>query len=111
MERSLPAEPFTHEVFLLLAQGDVDLPSFADSIGVHPRWLQRVLAGEITELPLLTVVGLCKALRDARRRLAPRRGGPGLCRVAAHHLRRRRAVRRLRPAQASAAKSSPRTAR
>lgn len=63
MERSLPAEPFTHEVFLLLAQGDVDLPSFADSIGVHPRWLQRVLAGEITELPLLTVVGLCKALR------------------------------------------------
>jgi hypothetical protein len=63
MDRSLPAEPFAHEVILLLAQGRIDLASFASSLGVHPRWLQQILAGEITELPLLTVVGLCKAMR------------------------------------------------
>ncbi len=63
MQRSLPAEPFAQEVFLLLARNDIALPMFAASIGVHPRWLERLLAGEITELPLLTVVGLCKALR------------------------------------------------
>ena len=63
MERSLPAQPFAQEVFLLLAQTGIDIADFASSIGVHPRWLQQVLAGEITELPLLTVVGLCKALR------------------------------------------------
>jgi len=63
MQRSLPAEPFAQEVFLLLARSHIALPAFADSIGVHPRWLERLLAGEITELPLLTVVGLCKALR------------------------------------------------
>ena len=63
MERSLPAEPFAQEVFLLLVQTGIEVADFASSIGVHPRWLQEVLAGEITELPLLTVVGLCKALR------------------------------------------------
>ncbi len=63
MDRSLPAEPFAHRVFLLLAQGRIDLASLASSLGVHPRWLQQVLAGEITELTLLTVVGLCKAMR------------------------------------------------
>ena len=63
MERSLPAEPFAQEVFLLLVQTGIGVADFASSIGVHPRWLQQVLAGEITELPLLTVVGLCKALR------------------------------------------------
>jgi hypothetical protein len=63
MEQSLPAEPFAHEVLLLLAQTGADLAEFASSIGVHPRWLRKVLDGRITELPLLTVVGLCKALR------------------------------------------------
>jgi DNA-binding Xre family transcriptional regulator len=63
MERSLPAEPFAQEVFLLLVQTGIAAADFASSIGVHPRWLEQVLAGEITELPLLTVVGLCKALR------------------------------------------------
>ena len=63
MERSLPAEPFAQEVFLLLVQTGIGVADFASSIGVHPRWLQQVLAGEITELELLTVVGLCKALR------------------------------------------------
>ncbi len=63
MERSLPAEPFAQEVVLLLAHTGIALADFASSISVHPRWLQQVLAGEITELPLLTVVGLCKALR------------------------------------------------
>ena len=63
MERALSAQPFAHEVFLLLAQSGISVADFASSIGVHPRWLQQVLAGEITEFPLLTVVGLCKALR------------------------------------------------
>ena len=63
MERSLPAQPFAQEVFLLLVQTGIAPFDFASSIGVHPRWLQQVLAGEITELPLLTVVGLCRALR------------------------------------------------
>lgn len=63
MERALPAQPFAHEVFLLLAHTGIGVADFASSIGVHPRWLEQVLAGEITELPLLTVVGLCKALR------------------------------------------------
>ena len=63
MERSLPAEPFAQEVFLLLAQTGIAMADFASSIGVHPRWLQQVLAGGISELPLLTVVGLCKALQ------------------------------------------------
>ena len=62
MELFLPAEPFAHHVFMLLAQG-VELSAYARSIGVHPRWLERLLAGEITELPLLTVVGICKAMR------------------------------------------------
>jgi len=47
----------------VLADTDMDLATFADSIGVTPRWLARVLAGEITELPLLTVVGICRRLR------------------------------------------------
>jgi DNA-binding Xre family transcriptional regulator len=63
MERSLPAEPFAQEVLLLLAQSGIDLADFASSIGVHPRWLHKVLDGRITEFHLLTVVGLCRALR------------------------------------------------
>lgn len=63
MERSLPAEPFAHEVLVLLAQTGIDLGDFASSIGVHPRWLAELLGGRITDLALLTVVGLCKALR------------------------------------------------
>jgi DNA-binding Xre family transcriptional regulator len=63
VERSLPAEPFAQEVFLLLAQTGVDLDRLASSLRVHPDWLRRILAGEITELPLLTVVGLCRAMR------------------------------------------------
>ncbi len=63
MERSLPAQPFAQEVSLLLAQTGIDMADFASSIGVQPRWLQQVLAGEITEFSLLTVVGLCKAMR------------------------------------------------
>ena len=62
MQLSVPAEPFAHYVFLLLAQG-VDARALADSINVTPRWLERVLAGETTELPLLTVVGICNAMR------------------------------------------------
>lgn len=62
MEQSLPAEPFAHHVFLLLAQG-VELAPYAASIGVHPRWLEQVLAGEVAELPLPAVVGICNAMR------------------------------------------------
>lgn len=39
------------------------LRAFADSIDVRPEWLTKVLAGEITELPLLTVVGICRRLQ------------------------------------------------
>ena len=51
-EKSLPAATFAHEVLALLAQGDLT-----------PAWLERVVAGEITELPLLTVLGICRKLR------------------------------------------------
>lgn len=60
---NLPAEDFPREMLVVLTQGDITMPQLADSLGVHPRWLGRVLAGEITELPLLTVVGLCRRLR------------------------------------------------
>ena len=62
-EQSLPASTFAHEVLALLAQGDLTLTAFADSIDVTPAWLERVVAGEITELPLLTVLGICRKLR------------------------------------------------
>ncbi len=63
LERSLPAEAFAHEVLAVLVQGDLTLRAFAFSIDVTPAWLERVLAGEITELPLLTVLGICRRLR------------------------------------------------
>jgi len=62
-EQSLPASTFAHEVLALLVQGDLTLSAFADSIDVTPAWLERVLAGEITELPLLAVLGICRKLR------------------------------------------------
>ncbi len=62
-EQSLPAATFAHEVLALLAQGDLTLTAFAHSIDVTPAWLERVVAGEITELPLLTVLGICRKLR------------------------------------------------
>ena len=61
MDHYLPAEPFAHQVFLLLAQG-IALEAFAASIGAHPDWVQRLLLGEITRLPLLPVVGFCRAM-------------------------------------------------
>ena len=60
---NLPAETFAHEVLAVLAQGDMTLAAFADSIDVTPAWLERVLAGEIAELPLLTALGICRKLR------------------------------------------------
>lgn len=60
---SLPAEAFGHEVLAVLVQGDISLAAFARSIDVTPAWLERVLAGQITELPLLTVLGICRKLR------------------------------------------------
>lgn len=48
---------------MILSQGDITLAALADSLLVHPDWLQKVLAGEITELTLLTVVGICRQLR------------------------------------------------
>lgn len=61
--RFLPADAFGHQVLMVLAESRMTLPAFADSIGVHPDWLTKVLAGEITKLPLLTVVGICRRLR------------------------------------------------
>lgn len=59
----LPAETFAHEVLAVLAQGDMTLAALADSIDVTPAWLERVVTGQITELPLLTVLGICRKLR------------------------------------------------
>jgi hypothetical protein len=59
----LPADAFAHQVLLVLAETKMTLPAFADSIDVQPHWLIRVLAGEIIELPLLTVLGICRRLR------------------------------------------------
>lgn len=61
--RYLPAEAFAHQVLLVLAESDMTLPAFADSIGVHAEWLTKVLAGEIGQLPLLTIAGICRRLQ------------------------------------------------
>ncbi len=63
MERNLPADRLAHELLMILAQGEVTVTELADSLRVHPNWLRRLLAGEIRELPLLTVVGICRELR------------------------------------------------
>ena len=62
-EHTLPADTFAREVLALLAQGDMTLTDFAHSIDVTPAWLERVVAGEITELQVLTVLGICRKLR------------------------------------------------
>jgi DNA-binding Xre family transcriptional regulator len=59
----LPAEPLARELLMVLSQGDLTLDELADSLLVHPAWLHRVLAGDITELSLLTVVAICRRLR------------------------------------------------
>ena len=45
---------------MILAQGDITLPALADSLRVHPAWLHKVLTGEVTQLTLLTVVGIAR---------------------------------------------------
>lgn len=37
--------------------------AFARTVGGTPAWRRRVLAGEITELHLLTALGICRTLR------------------------------------------------
>jgi DNA-binding Xre family transcriptional regulator len=59
----LPAEPLARELLVLLSRGDLTVNELAHSLLVHPAWLHKVLMGEITELPLLTVVGICRQLR------------------------------------------------
>lgn len=63
MDTHLPADQFAQEVRTLIAQGGVILEALAHSIGVHPTWLRKVVTGEITDLTLLTVVGICRRLR------------------------------------------------
>lgn len=63
MDKHLPADRFAQEVRALIAHGGVTLDALADSIGVHPAWLRKVVTGEITELTLLTVVGICRRLQ------------------------------------------------
>lgn len=63
MDYSLPADRLAAELLVILTQGDITLAALADSLGAQPDWLQRVLSGEISELPLLTVVGICRRLR------------------------------------------------
>jgi DNA-binding Xre family transcriptional regulator len=62
-KRTLHAETFAREILALLAQGDITLADVAHSIDVTPAWLERVVAGEIIELQLLTVLGICRKLR------------------------------------------------
>lgn len=62
-EHQLPAEPFAEAVRSAMSGGDLTLEALADSLAVHPGWLGKVLAGEVTELSLLTVVGICRRLR------------------------------------------------
>ena len=62
-EHTLPAETFAHDVLAALAQGTMTMADFAYSIDVTPAWLERVLTGEITELPVLTVLGICRKLK------------------------------------------------
>jgi DNA-binding Xre family transcriptional regulator len=63
VDKYLPADRLARELLMILAQGDITLPALADSLRVHPDWLHKVLAGDITELTLLTVVGICRQLR------------------------------------------------
>lgn len=60
---NLPTDIFAQEVLALLAHSGLSLAAFARSIEVTPAWLERVVAGEITELPLLTALGICRKLR------------------------------------------------
>ena len=63
MDKSLPADRLAQEILMVLAQGEVTVADLADSLRVHPDWLHRLLVGEIRELSLLTVVGICRELR------------------------------------------------
>ncbi len=63
MDKNLPAERLAQELLTILSQGDITLSALAHSLLVHPDWLQKVLVGEIAELTLLTVVGICRQLR------------------------------------------------
>jgi DNA-binding Xre family transcriptional regulator len=63
VDRYLPADRLAQELLMILAQGDITLPALADSLRVHPAWLHKVLTGEVTQLTLLTVVGICRQLR------------------------------------------------
>jgi len=63
VDKHLPADRFAQEVRALIAHGGLTLDALADSIGVHPSWLRKVVTGEITELTLLTVVGICRRLQ------------------------------------------------
>jgi len=63
MDTHLPAEPFASDVRAIVAKGGTRLDDLAVSIGVHPQWLRKIMRGEITELPLLTVAVICRRLR------------------------------------------------
>ena len=63
MEDRLPADRLAQEMLLILSQGDITVSALAVTIRVHPDWLRKLLVGEIAELDLLTVVGICRELR------------------------------------------------
>lgn len=63
MDTHLPAEQLAQEIRTVVAQGGITVEDLATSMGVHPQWLLRLMTGEVTELTLLTVVGICRRLR------------------------------------------------
>lgn len=62
MDKYLPADQMAQEIRTLAARG-LSVDELAASMGVHRDWLRRVMTGEVTELTLLTVVGICRRLR------------------------------------------------
>ena len=61
-EHTLPGETFADDVLAVWPRDD-DAGRLRYSIDVTPAWLEQVLAGEITELPVLTVLGICRKLK------------------------------------------------
>ena len=63
MAEQLPADMLAQVFRSVVAGGGISVEELAASIGVHRDWLRQLMTGEIVELPLLTVVGICRRLR------------------------------------------------
>lgn len=63
MAEQLPADSLAQVIRSVVAGGGISGEELAASIGVHRAWLRKVMTGEIVELPLLAVAGICRRLR------------------------------------------------